>query len=81
MATWTEILRAEYVDGYRVRVWFNDGARKVVDLSEVVRECPAFRPLADPDLFRRFRVTDTLEWEGGRIDIAPEYLYENGRAG
>ena len=27
-----------------------------------------------------FTVTDTIEWENGRIDIAPEYIYEHGKA-
>lgn len=39
---------------------------------------PVFKPLENIDLFKKFTVTDTLEWDNGNIDIAPEYLYENG---
>ncbi|MCQ2175895.1 MAG: DUF2442 domain-containing protein [Bacteroidales bacterium] len=31
-----------------------------------------------PSKFRNYVLTDTLEWNDGEIDIAPEYLYENG---
>ncbi len=74
---WKEVLRAEYVDAYRIKVWFNDGVQKVVDLSDVIRKYPVFKPLKDMDLFKQFTVTDTLEWKNGQIDIAPEFLYSN----
>ncbi|MEZ4712718.1 MAG: hypothetical protein R3A44_36360 [Caldilineaceae bacterium] len=28
-----EITKAEYLEGYRLLVWFNDGALKVIDLA------------------------------------------------
>lgn len=73
-----EIIKAEYVDGYRLRVVFNDGTVKEMDFTDVVHEYPVFKPLQNVDSFRKFNVTDTLEWEGGTIDIAPEYVYEHG---
>ena len=39
---------------------------------------PFFDPLKDVELLKNFRLTDTLEWMDGKIDIAPEYLYEHG---
>lgn len=75
---WTEVLNATYMDGYRIMVQFNDGVRKVVDFADLVKKYPVFKPLVNLNLFKAFRVTDTLEWEDGKIDIAPEYLYENG---
>lgn len=75
---WTEVLSATYLDGYRILVRFNDGIRKVVDFSNIVKCYPVFKPLGDLTLFKQFKVTDTLEWDNGKIDIAPEYLYENG---
>ncbi|MCQ2306159.1 MAG: DUF2442 domain-containing protein [Bacteroidia bacterium] len=73
-----EITEAEYVDGYRLRVVFNDGIVKEMDFTDVVRKYPVFKPLQNVDSFRKFNVTDTLEWEDGAIDIAPEYVYEHG---
>ena len=75
---WKEIIKAEYIDGYRIMIWFNDGVKKVVDLSNMVRQYPVFRPLIDRNVFKHFSVTDTLEWQDGKIDVAPEYLYDNG---
>ena len=66
---WTEVLNATYLDSYRILVQFNNGVRKIVDF---------FQPLSNLTLFKQFKVTDTLEWDNGKIDIAPEYLYENG---
>lgn len=74
---WTEVLSATYLDGYRILVRFNNRIRKVVDFSNIVKCYPAFKPLVDLALFKQFKVTDTLEWDNGKIDIAPEYLYEN----
>lgn len=75
----TEVVQANYVDGYRIAVLFNDGGKKIVDFTNLLkRNMPVFKPLENIDLFKKFTVTDTLEWDNGNIDIAPEYLYENG---
>lgn len=70
-----EVVRADYMGGYRIRLVFNDGMQKTVDLSEEIRTYPVFRPLSDRKRFAAFRLSDTLEWDGD-IDIAPEYLYQ-----
>jgi hypothetical protein len=72
-----EVTSAEYVDGYRIRVRFNDGQEGVVDLSSTLWG-PVFEPLRDFELFRRFHVSNvlhTIQWENG-ADLAPEYLLE-----
>lgn len=75
----TEVVQANYVDGYRIAVLFNDGVKKIVDFTNLLkRNMPVFKPLENINLFKKFTVTDTLEWNNGNIDIAPEYLYENG---
>ena len=75
----TEVVQANYVDGYRIAVLFNDGVKKIVDFTNLLkRNMPVFKPLENIDMFKKFTVTDTLEWDNGNIDIAPEYLYENG---
>lgn len=75
---WTEVRQAEYLDGYRILVSFNDGVRRIVDFTNLINRFPVFKALGDINVFKKFRVTDTLEWDNGKIDIAPEYLYENG---
>ena len=69
----TEVTRAEYVDGYRIKLWFNNQICKVVDLKSSLNGI-VFEPLKDLSVFRRFSVKfNTVEWENG-ADFAPEYL-------
>lgn len=68
---------AEYVEGHRLRVGFNDGSAGVVDLRQTILtdSRPVFRALQDIGAFRRFRLEhDTVVWENG-LDLAPEFLH------
>ena len=70
-----KITKAEYLDGYRVKLWFNNGEVKIADLSESF-DGPIFDPLRDIPYFKTFTIPfNTIEWENG-ADFAPEYLYE-----
>ena len=40
----TEVVKAEYVDGYRIRLWFNNQVIKVVDLKSSLQAI-VFEPL------------------------------------
>ena len=75
-----EIMQAEYISGYTIKVTFNNGECRTFDFSDVISRYPAFASLGDMGRFKAFIVTDTLEWDNGRIDIAPEYIYEHGKA-
>lgn len=72
-----KIQSAEYVSEHRIRIEFADGTKGVIDLSsELWGE--VFEPLADPEVFRQFRLDaelNTLTWPTG-ADLAPEFLYE-----
>ena len=69
----TEVVKAEYVDGYRIRLWFNNQMVKVVDLRSSLKG-KVFEPLKNLNFFKRFAVKyNTIEWENG-ADFAPEYL-------
>ena len=76
----TEVDSAEYIGDYKVSVLFNDGVKKIIDFHEIlfIHDYPAFRSLKNPEVFRKFNITDTLEWDNGNIDIAPETMYEMG---
>ena len=76
----TEVSSAEDIGDYKVSVLFNDGVKKIIDFHEIlfIRDYPAFRPLKNFEVFRKFNVTDTLEWDNGNIDIAPETMYDMG---
>jgi hypothetical protein len=72
-----EITSAEYVDGYRVRLRFNNGREGVVNLVSFLWG-PMFEPLRDLAAFRQFSVSEvvhTLCWQND-ADLAPESLYE-----
>lgn len=69
-----EITKAEYLEGYRLLVWFNDGAIKVIDLLGYLHK-PHLAPLKDNGRIRRFQLDlGTIIWDG-EIDLAPEFLY------
>ena len=66
---------ADYLEGYRIHLRFNDGTSFEVDLSGSI-DGPIFEPLHDIDFFRQFSVEgNTIVWPNG-ADFAPEYLYD-----
>lgn len=68
------VTHAEYIDGYRVRVTFNDQTQAEIDLSASL-DGPIFEPLRDVDYFKSFSIVGhTLAWPNG-ADFAPEYLH------
>ncbi len=74
-----EVTKAKYLDGYRIMLLFNNGERRIVDLSQSLNG-KVFEPLKDIGYFKRFSIKfNTIEWENG-ADFAPEYLYEIGTA-
>ena len=75
-----EITHAEYLSGYTMKVTFNNGECRTFDFTDIIKRYPAFAPLSNTNCFKVFTVTDTIEWDNGRIDIAPEYIYEHGEA-
>lgn len=70
-----EVSHAEYLDGYRLKLTFNNGQVRLVDLQSSLNGV-IFEPLKQLDFFKRFSIKfNTIEWENG-ADFAPEYLYE-----
>ena len=71
------VKKIEYLESYKMKVTFSNGAEKEVDLEkELYGE--VFEPLKDLEKFKRAKVnsdTNTIEWENG-ADFAPEFLYE-----
>jgi hypothetical protein len=74
--TLPHVIRAEYREGYRIRVTFNDDSEKTIDFRQWL-DGPVFEPLKDLVYFRRFFVDGgTIVWPNG-ADIAPETLYDS----
>ena len=70
-----KITKAEYIEGYSVKLWFNNGEIRIADLRDSLVG-PIFEPLRDVQYFMNFKILyNTLEWENG-ANFAPEYLHE-----
>ena len=66
---------AEPLEDYKVRVVFEDGTQKEVDLEPYLRG-PIFEPVRnDRGVFQSLKVQDgTITWDNG-ADIDPDVLY------
>lgn len=63
---------------YVLWVRFNTGETKTFDFKPLL-SAPAFEPLKEKSLFDSVYIDyGVTVWNEGAIDIAPEYLYENG---
>jgi hypothetical protein len=74
------VCSAEYLDGYRVLVEFEDGIRKVIDLEQHL-DGPIFEPLKAPAYFRLVSYNpdiETIVWPND-ADFSPDFLYEIGQ--
>ena len=61
---------------YNLLVRFSTGEEKKIDITSLLEE-PVFRELKDVSVFNTAYIDyGTVVWNGGTIDIAPEYLYE-----
>jgi uncharacterized protein DUF2442 len=73
------VVQAEYIDGFRIRLFFNDGLVGEVDFGRLLHG-PVFEPLKAKSYFQRFFIDGgTITWPNG-ADIAPETLYEEARS-
>lgn len=69
-----EVSNAKYVGDYCIRITFNNGVTKVVDLKDELNGI-VYEPLHQLDYFKTFQVKyNTIEWPNG-ADYAPEYLF------
>jgi hypothetical protein len=71
------ITEMEQVGTYSLRVTFNDGTTKRVNLRPLLWG-DVFKPLRDPDRFSEVYLDEkmgTVAWPNG-ADFAPEALYE-----
>lgn len=71
------ITELEVVGSHRLRLTFNDGTTKVVNVRPLL-DGPIFKPLTDQGYFAQVEldpVCGTAVWPNG-ADLAPEALYE-----
>ena len=73
------VTSVEYVSGYKLRLGFEDGSVRVVDLSAELNG-EIFEPLKDLRVFKTAHLNhdiDTVVWSNG-ADMSPDFLYEMG---
>jgi hypothetical protein len=77
-----DITQVEVIEGHTVRLWFEDGTEKTVDLDPYLYG-PVFEEIRrDPTVFAAVRVdadAGTIVWPNG-ADLAPDTLYEGRRS-
>ena len=74
--TTIKIVKAAALSPYNIRVTFNDGKEKIIDIEPILYGA-YFEPLRNPQLFKKVRVNkeiNTIEWPNG-ADFHPETLY------
>ncbi len=74
------VTSVEYVSGYKLRVGFEDGSVRLVDLATEL-DGEVFEPLKDLRIFRSARLNpdlDTVVWSNG-ADMSPDFLYTIGQ--
>ena len=72
-----DVVQVTTVDGFKLRLRFEDGIEGEVDCSTLLSFKGIFAPLKDPAEFARVRVNPelgTICWPNG-ADICPDVLY------
>ncbi|MGH7595362.1 MAG: DUF2442 domain-containing protein [bacterium] len=75
-----DIIRAEYIGGYKLHLWFSDGKNHVVDFEPFLMSArnPMVTQYRDIEKFRKFRlVYGNLDWNDYEMCFSVEDLYNN----
>lgn len=73
----------KYIDGYRLKLIFDDKKTKIVDLTDMIKKGGHyFKPLQNIELFKQVSLDDdeypsSICWPNN-ADICPDVLYEMG---
>jgi hypothetical protein len=75
------VKKVDYVDGYRLRLHFNDRKVKIVDLEKMIKKVKnMFLPLVDIEYFKSVTCDGTtICWPNG-VDLCPDVLYSMGES-
>jgi hypothetical protein len=75
---------AEYIDGYKIRLQFNDQTTQTINFENFIRTShnPHISKYSDLTLFKNFSITDgDLEWNDYDLCFPIIDLYENKNIG
>lgn len=73
------IKNVKYLDGYKLKLLFDDGKTKVVNFEDRLKNAKnMFLPLKEIDYFKKVKADGTtLVWPNG-LDLCPDALYDKG---
>jgi len=77
-----DVVNAEYKDGFKIFLSFNNNESVIVDLKTTIYtdNRKIFEPLRDVEYFKTFKIRlNTISWDN-EADFAPEFLLELGKA-
>lgn len=74
------VKKAEYLDGYKIKLQFNNGKTKIVDLEEFLKKSKnKFRDLLDLEYFKKVECDGVSIIWPNEIDFCPDLLYMKGK--
>lgn len=78
-----KVRKFEYLEGYKLKLTFNDKKQKIVDLKKFTKYGPetVFYPFKDLEFFKSVKLDKTLGtlvWPNG-VDLCPDSLYMQGK--
>ncbi|MBL8746059.1 MAG: DUF2442 domain-containing protein [Phycisphaerae bacterium] len=76
-----DVIQVELAGGYGLRLRFDNGEVRLVDIAAITPFDGVFEPLQDPTFFAQVRVEPelgTIVWPNG-ADFCPDVLYASGR--
>jgi len=68
---------ANYIEEYKIEIFFNNGIIKIIDLKNVIFEenRKIFFALRDLNYFKNFQIhLSTIVWEN-EVEFAPEFVF------
>jgi len=74
------VTKAKYLRDYKLRLWFSDGRRQVIDFGPFLRQSlnPLIRKYLDVEVFKQFTVAHgDLFWNDYDLCFAVADLYAN----
>lgn len=74
------IKKVEHLEGYKLKLHFNDRSIRIVDLESMLKHAKnMFIPLQDLDYFKTVACDGTtIYWPNG-VDLCPDVLYKMGK--
>jgi len=74
-----DVVEAEYISPYKIRLWFSNGAEQTVDFETFLRKShhPEINKYLNEELFKNFSIAHgRLDWNDYDLCFSMQDLYE-----